>query len=388
MSRGIGLWLAMAGMALLAICGAGAQTVSLVPLGTAQLWQLLEFRVLNVPPSTTVFDPAKIEVDGVFTLPSGRTVSVPAFWYQGYQRGLLGGYEYLTLSGAAQWRLRFEPPEAGSYTVAVSVRTNGQLCATGTGNFTVAATNPAGGQGYVQVAASKEYFQTSDGTALRLIGENVGWFGSGGTYDYDTWFAAMQAAGENYARTWMCPWAFGLETDPGSLTNYRLDRAWQLDYVLQLAEQRGIYVLLCLDYHGMFETVPDYWGGNNYWTNNPYNVINGGPCVNQDAFFTNATAQTIYQKRLRYLTGRYGYSPHLLCWQLFNEIDNEYAYLVPADVAAWHGMMGGWLHTNDPFGHLVTTSFAASTDRPEVWGLPQMDFTTYHSYGEPSPASR
>ena len=71
-----------------------------------------------------------------------------------------------------------------------------------------------------------------------------------------------------------------------------------------------------------------------------------------------------------------------------NEIDNEYAYLTPADVASWHGVMGGWLHTNDAFGHLVTTSLTGSSDRPEIWTLPQMDFADYHSYGEPSPALR
>ena len=82
----------------------------------------------------------------------------------------------------------------------------------------------------------------------------------------------MQSAGENYARIWMCPWEFGIEATANSRTNYRLRPAWQLDYVLQLAEQRGIYLLLCLDYHGMFATQPDSWGGNNYWPQNPYNV--------------------------------------------------------------------------------------------------------------------
>src|SRR5678816_526845 len=83
--------------------------------------------------------------------------------------------------------------------------------------------------------------------------------------------------------------------------SYRLDRAWQLDTVFDMAEGKGIYLLLCLDYHGMFEQTPDYWGGNNHWTNNPYHVLNGGPCPNQNAFFTSTAAHALYQKRLRYL---------------------------------------------------------------------------------------
>jgi len=240
----------------------------------------------------------------------------------------------------------------------------------------------------VRVAASNQYIETGDGQALRLIGQNVAWPSGRGTYDYDTWFGAMKTAGENYARIWMCPWSFGLETDANSLTHYRLDRAWQLDYLLRLAEQRGIYLLLCLDFHGMFEVTPDVFGGNNFWPTNPYNATNGGPCLNQNAFFTNITARAIYQKRLRYLVARYGSSPNLLAWQLLNEIDNEYAYLNPPDVTAWHGVMGSWLHTNDPFGRLVTTSLTGSSDRPEIWTLPQMDFADYHSYSEPSPVLR
>jgi hypothetical protein len=250
-----------------------------------------------------------------------------------------------------------------------------------------AGTAPAG-SGYAKLGPGGQYLQTSDGQPLRLIGENVCWPGSRGTYDYDDWFNAMQAAGENYARIWMCPWAFGIETDANSLTHYRLDRAWQLDYVLGLAEQRGMRLLLCLDYHGMFEVTPDYWGGNNYWPANPYNVTNGGPCLNQNGFFTNATARTVYQKRLRYLVARYGSSPSLAVWQLLNEIDNVYAYLNANDVAAWHGVMGAWLHTNDPFHHLVTTSLTGSSDRPEIWTLPQLDLAAYHSYSEAGPASR
>ena len=340
------------------------------------------FRILGIPTVANPFDPDTIRVDGLFTSPSGQTVTVPAYWHQTYQRTLSGGNESLSKLGSPEWRLRYAPPALGSYSLTVTVRTNGQPCGLPAAtNFTVSGSGPASGTGYVRADASRQHFQTGDGQPLRLIGENVCWPGSRGTFDYDDWFAAMQAAGENYARLWMCPWFFGIETDVRSLNNYQLDHAWQLDYVFHLAEQRGIYLELCLDYHGMFAVDPDYWGGNNYWPVNPYCITNGGPCVNQNAFFTNVTAQTIYQKRLRYLVARYSYSPNLLGWQFFNEIDNVYSYLRPTDVAAWHGLMGSWLGTNDPFGHLRTTSFAGADPRPEMWSLPQMDYVCCHAYG-------
>ena len=366
----------------------GVLPVLFIPLTPAQLWQRMEFQIINVPAAANPFDPDSIRLDMAFTLPSGRIVTVPAFWYQGYQRQLLSsGYESLTPSGSAQWRARFTPPEAGTYSLALTIRTNGQPSGSPvTSGFTVPAGAPLPGSGYVGVAASKEYLETSDGQALRLVGHDVCWFDAGGTYDYDTWFAAMAAAGENYARIWMCQWAFGIEDTPTSLTNYALPSAWQLDYVFQLAEQLGIRLELCLDQGTTFQPGPGAGqaSGPCYWPSDPYNVTNGGPCLNQDAFFTNATAQVFYQKRLRYLIGRYGYSPNLAAWQLLNEIDNGAvsAYLNLSHVAAWHGVMGAWLHTNDPFSHLVTTSLTSGSIRPEFWTIPTMDIATYHSYAD------
>ena len=359
-------------------------------LTSPQLWQRLEFSISNVPSAANPFDPDVIRLDAMFTLPSGVSIAVPAFWYQGYQRSLSGGYESDVPSGAPGWRLRFTPPETGAYSLSLNISTNGQLAGGPViTNFSVPPGPLPARFGYVVIAPGHQYFQTGDGQPLRLIGENVCWGDGPATYSYDTWFAAMQSAGENYARIWMCPWAFGIEDTPAALTHYSLGAAWQLDYVLQLAEQRGIYVLLCLDYHGMFVTQPDpTWGGNNYWPQNPYNATNGGPCAVANDFFTSGAAQKLYQKRLRYLVARYGYSQNLLAWELFNEIDNDYSFLNAADVAAWHGVMGGWLHTNDSFGHLVTTSLTGNSDRPEIWSLPQLDSAAYHSYGEPAPAGR
>jgi Domain of unknown function (DUF5060) len=366
------------------------RAVSLAPLGQPQLWKRLEFRVDGLPVVAQPFDPDVFAVDATFTMPSGRQMLVPAFWYQGYRRTLQNGTEVLATDGTPQWRVRFTPPEPGDYAIRLSVSQMGQT--TGepvNASFTVPEPSPGSisRAGWVRVAADGHYLETDQGMPLPLIGANVCWPGNRGTYDYDDWFGAMGTARENFARLWMAPWAFGIEAEPGTRTHYRLDRAWQLDYVLQLAETTGVNLLLALDYHGMFEVTPDSWGGNNDWPKNPYNAAQGGPCTNQNSFFTSAEAGHIYQKRLRYLVARYGCSPNLLAWEFFNEIDNEYSYLNASDVAAWHGRMGVWLHANDPWHHLVTTSFSGGRDHPEIWQLPGMDFATYHSYNLSQPAT-
>lgn len=367
--------------------GTAKGEIRALPIGSAQAWKLAEFQVEGVPASPNPFDPDQVRVDATIEFPSGKQAVYPAYWHQEYTRSLVDGRERLSVRAAPEWRLRFVPKEAGDYQLRVAVRTNGTLYEVSAPQRVSVAAGPVA-PGYVQLQPGGQYFQTEDGAALRLVGHNVCWHHARGTYDYDDWFGAMRVGGENVARLWMWPVSFGLEVEAGSLNRYRLDRAWQLDEVFRIAERNGIYLLLCLDYHGMFEVTPDYWGGNNHWTNHPYNQANGGPCVNQNAFFTDATARAIYQKRLRYLVARYGYSPNLLAWEFFNEIDNVYRYLRPVDVAAWHGVMGNWLKANDPFGHLVSTSLTGNSDRPEIWNTPSLDFSMYHSYNEPGPAGR
>jgi hypothetical protein len=364
-----------------------AQTPAIIPLAAPQLWQRAQFRVEHAPVATNCFDPDLIRLDATFTPPSGHSLTVPAFWYQDFSRVLTNGIEVLALEGAPQWRIRYTPAEPGDYTVSLNIQTNnvsaGKPVVT---HFNVPAAEPSGQRGYVRVAPDHRYFETSDGRPLRLIGQNVCWAGGRGTFDYDVWFGGMKGAGENFARLWLAPWFMGLEHKPGTLNNYDLRGAWQLDTIFSQAEQDGIYLMLCFDHHGMYQVDNPGWSGsNNFWKTNPYNELNGGPCTKPNDFFTNVAARAIYQKRLRYLVGRYGYSPQLLAWQFFNEIDNVFGPLTGDDVVAWHREMGQWLRAHDPYGHLITTSLTGGSERPEIWSLPEMDFSMYHSYAEPAP---
>ncbi len=371
-----------------------AQSLEISPVAPPQLWHRAEFRLLHAPTGANNFDPDVIRGDATIATPSGHTVAVPAFWYQDYTHQLVDGAEVLTPQGAPEWRVRFTPTESGAYTITVAFALGGAApSAQATARFTVSSAKVSSPHGWVRVASDHRYFETSDGRALRLIGENVCWPHERGTFDYDEWFGAMQHSGQNFARLWMAPWWGGLEHTPGTLTHYKLDSAWQLDRVFDLAEAHGLYLLFCFDHHGMYMANDPAWGGsNNFWTkSNPYARENGGPCADPDEFFTSDAARQIYQKRLRYVVARYGASPNLLAWQFFNEIDNAYvprSTLVAADVAAWHRDMGRWLHAHDPFGHLVTTSLTGGSDRADIWTLPELDFAMYHSYADPAPGRK
>lgn len=373
---------------------ASAQSLEISPLAPLQLWHRADLRLGNAPTAANNFDPDVIRGDATITTPSGHTLAVPAFWYQDYTHQLVDGAETLTSHGNPEWRLRFTPTEAGEYTVTVAFALgNGAPLARASTRLAVAPAPLAAQHGWVQVAADHRYFETSDGHMLRLIGENVCWPHERGTFDYEDWFTAMQRSGQNFARLWMAPWWAGLEHSPETLTHYKLDAAWQLDRVFDLAEAHGLYLLFCFDHHGMYMVNDPAWGGgNNFWIkSNPYARENGGPCADPDDFFTSDAARKIYEKRLRYLIARYGANPNLLAWQFFNEIDNAYiprSTLVATDVAAWHRDVGQWLRAHDPFHHLITTSLTGGSDRPEIWTLPELDFSIYHSYADPAPGRK
>ena len=78
-----------------------AQAVlQITQLNSAQLWQKVEFQIAGIPTGFNPFDPDRIRVDVNISLATGGTMTIPAFWYQGYARALQGSSEQLTASGS------------------------------------------------------------------------------------------------------------------------------------------------------------------------------------------------------------------------------------------------------------------------------------------------
>jgi Cellulase (glycosyl hydrolase family 5)/Domain of unknown function (DUF5060) len=351
---------------------------------TPEVFERVEIAVNGVPAAANPFDPELIALDLEVVGPSGKRLRVPGYFQRDFERRLEGKREILTARDDGGWRIRWLPREAGRHTLTVTAAVNGKPVVQGEAGIEVAAGKRPG---LVRVEPDgKRSFRMDGGQPLFLNGLCCCWHGSRGTYDYDDWLQAYEKAGINYIRIWMWPQAFGIEWDREDRLHYRLDNAWRLDGVLAEAERRGIFVMLCLDYHGMFEVKPDFWGGNNYWTRNPYNATNGGPCQTQNDFFTSDAAKNLYAKRLRYLVARWSAFPNLFAWEFFNEIDNEYAYLKHPDVVAWHKDMGRRLRSLDPCAHLISSSFTGGSQRADLFALPEMDFAQYHSYNEKHPA--
>lgn len=96
-------------------------------------YDLVELEISIGLNSANPFDPNQAVVDSVITLPSGRLLRVPGFWYQDFRRSIanpeaagVDRVEQLTPVGQPVWRIRFASPEAGAHRVAVAWKIAGQ----------------------------------------------------------------------------------------------------------------------------------------------------------------------------------------------------------------------------------------------------------------------
>jgi len=313
------------------------------------------------------FDPDEVNVTAVFASPSGRVIHVPAFYYGQFNRTLAGNSEQLTPLGEPYWKARFAPIEIGEYTFYARLEDEGRIVETDQRTFNA---YPSDNRGFVRVSdRDHRFLRFDDDSSFFFVGHDVCWFGSKGTYDYDTWFSSMNLNGEKITRIWMAPWAFGIEWK--KLGNYDMAEAWRLDYVLEKAREKDIYVLLCLMNHGQLQT-GELTG---QWSDNPYNTARGGPLASPEDFWGDETAIELFKRRLRYVVSRWGYSTQILAWELWNEVEltDNYDF---EKVAEWHEMMAQYLTQSDPYGHLITTS-----SDPRLGSLDSTDFVTVHRYG-------
>lgn len=368
-------------------------------LDVGRAWERFEVTLPIAVEDSNPFDPEQVAVEAEFRR-AGRAeaVRVPAFVYRPYARELRDGREQLTATGGLEWRVRFTPRERGVW-IWRWVRSTAAGREEGAWRVLVAGRPRPGAHGFLRRSPrDSRYLAYDDGRPFFGVGVNLGWHGAGGTADYERWLDRYAAEGVNVIRIWMPRWTIGLFYPPAELRDWRenLDRAWQLDRIFELAEARGIHVMLVLLNHGAFSE--DFNPG---WHLNPFNAALGGPLDEPLDVWTDPEGRRILRHLFRYVAARWGYATNLLCWELWNEANltapaGQFGAPLPLpidDVVAWHREMAAALREADPNDHLVSTSSsdgiealfgqvmppASHTLRP-VWDLPEIDFAQLHLY--------
>jgi len=323
------------------------------------------------------FDSSQIRLDAAVSSENGATWSVPGFICRPYSRAIQDGKETVSPSGPAAWQVRLSFPKPGKYAVVLSATDKSKKIEAAPISVEV---TPGDTPGMIRRhPQDHRYFVTDRGKSFFLIGANICWGGPGGTYSYDQWLPKYAAAGCNYSRLWLAPdWTtFGTNTTPAGYNGIDLGNAWRLDYVLEQAGRLGIRLMLCIDSFNILRSAKREYGS---WETQVFCKQNGGPLGQPTEYFTDPAMLAAYRDRLRYLVARYGWDPTVFAWEFWNEVDLVDDYDSTA-IAKWHKEMARYLHSIDPWKHLISTSFARSRGDDAVDTLPELDFVQTHRYG-------
>ena len=331
------------------------------------LYERLELDVDLTATHDNPFDPEDVALDALVTAPSGRTLTVPGFFTLDQRREIQDGHELMIPEGNGAWKVRFAPMEVGRHTYTVRLRDKSGEVASEEASFRAVQGRS---KGFVrQSPVDAHYFAHDNGDGFLALGHNLPIYHTSGQLG-DEGMRLFAKARENYNRWWMASYGFGLEWME-ELGWYRQDAAARIDLVLDLAEELGLYYMMCMDTHQDFRE-----GG---WERNPFNAKNGGPCETAGDWFTDETARALYRKRLRYTVARWGYSPNVLCWEFGNEFEG-WADSPNSVKLPWHEEMSEYLASIDPWRHLISTSWWGHTGPEEFWRLPSIDIVQTHCY--------
>ncbi len=331
----------------------------------------VELALVNLPAGENPFDPNYADVVATIIDPSGKTFSIPAFWYQGYE--IVSSYNQLSNRkvGEPEWRLKFRPNIKGEFKISVSAKINGQQISIPNTSYTVTETSPQ------QVTIKGRNFVRGEEIFIPFA-YNIAW---ANRYEeiakYERWFKAASTNGVNVARVWMASWSLGIEWNDTGLGDYtkRLDRAWALDQVFRIGAKYGIGIDLVLLNHGAFSE-----STNPEWFANPYNSLNGGPISNPGQFATDSNARKFWEQRLRYITARWAAEPALFTWEWWNEVNfTPISGQVLTDWIRWSdSLLKRW----DPYKTITTTSWSSGASLQD-WSV--VDYAVTHVYDDKDP---
>ena len=318
---------------------------------------LVTWEIRGAPAAWLVTDVERAPVLTV-TSPSGRAWERRAFLYRSY--ALAVGDAAPQPTGEPGLYVRHSARVTGSHPWILRSAEGKELTR---GTLTIGESKSQRPPGMLQVSADNpRLLAFHDGTIFIPIGPNVCWSVAPDQLGkFERSFAALAKEGGTHVRLWCASWCGQIEGDQADA--YRLDQAWLLDRILDLARQHGLKVTLVLDNHH------DLGLGKFF----PYGVTY--PERAKNFFASNLTEQ--YRRRLRYVLARWGADDTIAAWELFNEID--LAQPIRESALQWAEAAGKTLKSLDVDHRLVTASWSGD-DWSALAKLPSIDLGQVHSY--------
>ena len=350
---------------------------------TIAAFQRIELRATNSFHVDNPDDPRQIDVEAIFTAPSGKPWHMPGFLYHDLKRTEKG----LEPNGELQWCARFTPTEPGSWTAYLQVTFTGKTHQSPKVPFQVTETE---GRGFLRRAeANPLALEFQNGDHFFAIGSNV--FPStrlGQPIADDRAAQVIQylkktaAAGGTFCRLRMDSWWLPIEATADPVTGYQgpgryhPQACWEIDRIVEAAEHLGITLIFCISNSNSNVDARDKRRGQY----NFYLKENGGPLESNEQFWTDPEVRHLFQQKIRYCVARWGASPAVGMWEFFNEVE------LPRDKAEtiiqWHRSLARDWRALDPYERPITTSpgFSAAEQRYQLFATPEMDVFQYHTY--------
>ena len=354
------------------------------------------------------FDPKQIDVQAKIIAPSGVTNIIHGFYYHSHYRleDELG--KPVEPDGRPEWRLRFCPRTAGRHIVSITAQDRFGKCENAETIEIDVGTAENKAHKFIKVSAKDpRFFEFSDGSLYYPIGHNVRsatdarmddkfpwkFRKEEGTTAYRRYFKSMQENGENWAEVWMSSWSLGLEWTEGisgyhGAGDYHMGNAWELDRVLDLAKEHGIFINLVFNYHGRISTWCDP-----EWHLHPYNKKTPGGWLTMPLeFFSDPKAIEMQKRFIRYTQARWGWSPSIFGYELCSELNltghetHHKTHFEPC-VVEWCRILGKYIKEIDPYRHLVSAHVSNDYKflNPAICGMTEMDFNTLDAYHHSQP---
>jgi hypothetical protein len=390
------------------------------------------------------YDPAKINIIAEFKPQSGSGARTrEGFYYEYFYKDYtlnetitfswatnvnevhLGELKKDNSSDLLKWRVRFAPDELGFWYGTIKIYINGSFFTDIVGiNFECVASDE---HGFLEVGINKRQFKFhDDNKSYYAIGQNLTWpencqylhnefnitnsppnqrtINTGcGADDWISRFTTLGDAHGNFARIVFCE---GDKKDDGTykssteiewekLGDYqsRQNAMWVMDQAFDIAELKGIFILLV-------PNIQDEFLG--HWDDNPYSSVNSLATNNPNPindvyqkrdFFTSTKAREYYKRKLRYIHARWGYGPHLAAYEMLSEMDNwsgidEDDFTDDADFRQkcydWQYHIYNYQKNTLSAKQLFSSSYKGSAEcwknkyNPNPFGF--LDFTSNHDY--------
>ncbi len=344
------------------------------------------------------FDPSQVDITAVFTTPSGKTVTYPAF-YTRNNRDILKDFvpdkegvsdygkvtvdfENIYTTAYDYWAVRFSWNEIGKYRFEIRMKDANGVYACEGPDFTVTQTDAVGP---VVVSPKNSQFLVYRDSGKQYIPVGINACMAQDTSTFIKVIKGIAENGGNHTRIW-CNTDFaygslGFENWYQGAGWYNLDRAAAMDRVLNYARSQNVGVEVTFDSFTSLNTSKQFYG--EFPSMSIYSTMNGGFLDNAKDFWKDENSKRLFKNRLRYGVARWGWDTNIVMWELMNEIDGCEGYFKQLDTigSAWVSEMAAYLKSIDPYQRLVSLSAANDlSNHPRTFVSTSLSVAEPHVY--------